>query len=340
LRHRFSTGLIAVLSLLVLLVLAMPAPVVGQDLPKYCLEFPDNLVQNCQFNDGLTHWTAFVEAGAADVRTIDGNACHTINHPCGYMSSNGAFVAGVFQQIPAEPNGIYRANVPLILYDSYDKADGGVGRKIGIDPTGGTDPASPNIIWSEEVWAFDHAHKLVFSELQVEAVAQQPVVTLFVRVNNLARVSSPIFQVWFDEVGMIKTGQAVPTDTPVPPTATFTATPIPPTETPAPLPTETPTPVPPTDTPTATSTPVPTVTPTATATPTPTPSPTASPVPPSPTPVRPTTTPIPTGFMPFAGGIGLTMLCAGGVGFLLLLAALVGGIAWLYQIGRKDDDDL
>ena len=220
--------------------------------PRYCLEYPaDNLVQNCGFDAGMANWTPFVIAGAADVSTIDGDRCHTIHHPCGYISSAGGFTAGLYQQIPVEPGGIYDANVQLVLYDSYDKDDGGVGRKIGLDPTGGTDPNSPNIVWSPEVWAFDHAHKLVFPELQVQATAQSGTMTLFVWVNNRARVPSPIFQVWIDEIGMIKIGQAEPTATPIPPTAT----PVPPTATP----TATATPVPPTATPRPTFTPTPTI---------------------------------------------------------------------------------
>ncbi|HFB52729.1 MAG TPA: hypothetical protein ENJ48_03440, partial [Anaerolineae bacterium] len=174
-------------------VMVLPAHAQG-GFPRYCLEYPDNLVQNCGFDAGMANWTPFVIAGAANVTTVDGDRCHTINHPCGYISSAGGFAAGMYQQIPVTPGGIYDANVQLILYDSYDKNDGGVGRKIGLDPTGGTDPNSPNIVWSPEVWVFDHAHKLVFPELHVQATAQSGTMTLFVWVNNLARVPSPIYQ--------------------------------------------------------------------------------------------------------------------------------------------------
>ena len=301
--------------------------------PRYCLEYPaDNLVQNCGFDAGMANWTPFVIAGAADVSTIDGDRCHTIHHPCGYISSAGGFTAGLYQQIPVEPGGIYDANVQLVLYDSYDKDDGGVGRKIGLDPTGGTDPNSPNIVWSPEVWAFDHAHKLVFPELQVQATAQSGTMTLFVWVNNRARVPSPIFQVWIDEIGMIKIGQAEPTATPIPPTAT----PVPPTATPTPTETPMPTMTPSaTATPTATATPIP-----STATPVPptaTPTPTATPVPPTATP-RPTFTPTPTiiavaqSVLPMLGG---GVVCFGGI-FLVSLAVVTVVLRWLYKLGADE----
>jgi len=308
------------------------------EFPRYCLEDPNNLVKNCQFNEGLNHWTPFVEAGGVDISTIDGDACHTIHHPCGYMSSNGAFVGGFYQQIPVIPGGIYDANVQLILYDSFDKADGAVGRKIGIDPTGGADPASPNIVWSPEVWNFDHEHKMVFKELQAQATAQGDAVTLFVRIDNKARVASPIHQVWLDEIGMIQIGQAEPpTATPVPPTDTPpapTSTPAPPTNTPTPEATATPEPTntpEPTATSTPTDTPLPTntPTPTATATSTPTSTPTATPRPtftPTPLPVLNETLPI----------IGGGLLC---FGTLIALVGIVGVAAFVLSQRKKQNED-
>ncbi len=334
-----------IFSLLILVLLFLFRSVYSQgqgDFPRYCLEYPDNLVKNCGFDEGMNHWTPFVEAGGVDISTIDGDACHTINHPCGYMSSSGAFVGGFYQQIPATPGGIYDANAQLILYDSFDKEDGGLGRKIGIDPTGGVDPASPNIVWSPEVWAFDHEHKMVFNELKMQATAQSDAITLFVRIDNKARVPSPIQQVWLDEIGMIKIGQAeVPTATPVPPTDTPipppTNTPIPPTDTPAP-PTDTPTPEA-TFTPETTVTPLPTepalseveVTPpptataTSTATATPLPTPTATP--------RPTFTPTPppalNKTLPIIGG---GLLCFGS---LIVLAGIAGVVAFSLSKRKK-----
>ena len=82
--------------------------------------------------------------------------------------------------------------------------------------------------------------------------------------------------------------QAVPTDTPVPPTSTPEPepTPVPPTSTPVPEPT----PVPPTNTPEPEPTPVP---PTSTPVPEPTPVPPTNTPEPEPTPVPPTSTPAP-----------------------------------------------
>ncbi|MEM7030120.1 MAG: hypothetical protein AAF629_11185 [Chloroflexota bacterium] len=316
-----------------------------QSMPKHCLENPGNIIKNCQFNEGLNHWVEFKLSGGVDIGTIDGDRCHTINHPCGYMSSSGGFVAGIYQQVSVIPGGIYNANVPLIIYDSYDKDDGAFGRKIGVDPTGGTNPNSPNIVWSPEIYnSLARAnHKLVWDELNVTITAQNNIATVFIWVNNRARVSSPIHQVWIDEVGMIQTGQAPPTATPVPPTPTpipATPTPIPPTETPTTLPTDTPTV---TATPTETPTPTPTETPTATETPIPTDTPTPTP---TPTPDQrialanveaesnqaSTTTNDPT-VSAFFTPERLLCIGAGGAGFGIIFLMV---LAYLYYVGSQE----
>lgn len=316
-------------------------PLHGQGFPRYCLEYPENLVKNCQFNEGLNQWTPYILAGSVDIRTIDGDACHTINHPCGYMAANGGFVAGVYQQIPVVPGGIYDANLQLLLYDSYDKDDGAVGRQIGIDPTGGTDPNSPNIVWSPEVFnsLAKAGHKLVWEDLKVTVTAQAEVVTLFIRVNNLARVSSPIYQVWFDEIGMIQIGQAEPTATPLPPTNTPvppTNTPLPPTDTPIPTPTDTPEP---TVTPTETLTPIPTDTPTPTPTSTATTAPTETPtpVPTATATITPTPTPAASlaNFLPVVGG---GFFCFG-VGGIVIGVVVIGVLVWLYRVGAQEEEN-
>jgi LysM repeat protein len=46
--------------------------------------------------------------------------------------------------------------------------------KVGIDPTGGTNPFSPDIVWSPEVETFDH-----WTQFSVEAVAKGDTLTVF-----------------------------------------------------------------------------------------------------------------------------------------------------------------
>jgi hypothetical protein len=283
------------------------------------------------------------------------------------MVSNGAFVAGLYQQVPATPGTTYWANVTWLVYEPAGKMDNTVGRRVGIDPTGGTDPTSPAVVWSQDLWhTFQSCAFKICPELQVSAVAQNSTITVFVRIEDTWKnrrsefpsVPDTFFQMeeqfWIDDVGLIPTN-AVPTPTPEPPTPTPippTATPVPPSPTPV-VPTDMP--VPPAETPTPTvqpleassteatatiaqaDTPTP-VPPTATPTPTFTPSPTSTPLPPTPTLVpSPTRTATPAPLLPDAIGLlGGGALCLGGAGLVVILA--VGAfLFWLYRLGTSEE---
>jgi LysM repeat protein len=74
-----------------------------------------------------------------------------------------------------------------------------MGMKVGIDPYGGNNPWSPNIVWSPVQESFDH-----FSPFSVEAVAQNSVVSVWTR-------SQPYFaiqhnDVYVDEASLVAVG--------------------------------------------------------------------------------------------------------------------------------------
>lgn len=280
------------LSSFIVLGIALAAP------PAWAQE-PENLIANWSFEDGFypypmgggvaNCWVAFVEetippetppifrlTGYDDFpEAIEGIHSQRI------WSDGTGFIAGIYQQVPGVIPGVaYKAWVVWAAVRSSGTDEFIMGRKIGIDPYGGTDSRSPDIVWSPEIWGYD---KKQFELLKVSAVAQAETITVFLRVDN--HVTHGQDEVFFDAVFLIvdpdqppatPTPPPTPTDTPLPPTPT----PVPPT--PTPIPTGTPTPTAtPTDTPTPTTTPTATSTPTATttATPTPTPVPTATPLP-------------------------------------------------------------
>lgn len=363
------SNLVAFLSTIVLLAtwLIVPPAAHGQgEFPDICSENPGNLVQNCEFNNQMDGWSTFVEAGNGPAFSVERDfpACDSPKCPALRIQANDWFVGGIYQQITnVVPGATYWANVIWLVYHPAGAIDGTVGRRIGIDPTGGTDPTSPNIVWSGEIWnKFDNCPYKICRDLQVQAVAQNTTITLFVRIANTWKYRRAEFDFvpaeffgqpesfWIDDVGMIPLGDvppAPPTDTPVPPTDTPVPpadTPVPPEDTPAP-PADTP--VPPTDTPAAEIAQAPTDTPTATLTRLPTITPTAEPTF-EPTPTRrpptltftprPTATPtraplIALGTMEILGG---GALCLGGLA--LLAVAVVGGgfLFWLYRLGRAD----
>lgn len=124
--------------------------------------------------------------------------------------------------------------------------------RVGIDPTGGTDPWAAAVVWSPEMDAYD-----TWTLFQVEAEARTDRATVFIysradwtdswfRLNN---------DVYVDDASLVVASPPpTPTRPPAPtntPTATPapTATPTPEPATPTPLPTPTSTPEPPTPTP-------------------------------------------------------------------------------------------
>ncbi|MFQ6001556.1 MAG: hypothetical protein ACE5LG_07790 [Anaerolineae bacterium] len=249
---------------------------------------PGNLIFNCSFEKGWVGidlgevgegWWYFVEAGRpafvhSTFERRHGNTAQQI------WSDGEAFTAGIYQQVNVTPGVAYQAHVGWAVFASTNP-DGSrntgplIERRIGIDPTGGTNPTSGDVLWSPSLWEDTKDSSI----LTVSAVAQGPVITVFVRAHNPA--SHGADQVFFDVVSLVVSPEQ-PTSTPVPSTPTSTPAPPTPTSTPVP-PTPTSTPVPPTPIPT----PVP---PTATPTPLP-PTPTFTPVPPTPTP-SPTSTPL------------------------------------------------
>ncbi len=286
------------------------------------------------------------------------------------MTATDWFVGGLYQQISAVPGSAYWANVTWLVYEPAGKLDNTVGRRIGIDPTGGTDPTSPAIVWSPGLWStFQSCEFKICPELQVSAVARNSIITVFVRIEDTWKnrrdefsfVPDSFFQIeeqfWIDDVGLISIGAMPtptpepPTSTPVPPTPTSippTVTPAPPTDTPPP-PTETvafteqitatlprvvmdtPTPLPPTPIPT--DTPIPT--------PTATPSPTPTRLPPTSTPTLPATaTATPEPLLPRLGGVASGgVICLGGAGLVVVLA--VGSfLYWLYRLGAEEEEGL
>lgn len=308
---------------------------------------PGNLTHNCgfdafgeQFYEGKrlevpVGWTHFVLGGNVDFRSsID----TYWGAPSLWLLSDGApFTAGIFQQVSVTPGVVYQADAGWAAVTQPDFE-----RKIGLDPTGGTNPQAGSVIWGPAEWGINS-----WPDLTVSARATGPTMTVFVWVNHQTTYGND--WIFIDAVGLWPdTSQPVWTVTPEPsPTPTRrpatstprpaapTATDLPPTATETATPTETPTPTP-TDTPTPTATHTPTATPTFTPTPGP---PTATPL--------PTRTPLPT-IVPVArvmgqagtqveagsqaGGGTLILFLAGGA--LLVALALGGVVIWLLRRGR------
>ena len=253
-----------------------------------CLE-PGNLTQNCGFDTFVDHWVGekryqipgawwyYVLSGDPDYRQSDDTYWGA---PSLWMLTDGApFTAGIYQQVAVTPGVVYMANIGWAAPSQEDFE-----RKLGLDPTGGTDPLAPTVVWSRSEWT-----KTRWPDLAVSARATGSTMTVFVWVHHPRAYGQD--WIFLDAVGLWPDpSQPAATATPVP---SFTSTRRPPTRTPSPMPlTNTPT-ASPTATSTETPSPTPTLTPTLTPTNTCTPTQTATARPPTATPY-PTRTPLPT----------------------------------------------
>lgn len=236
-----------------------------------------------QLPDG---WTEFVLSGEATYYMADHSYWGGPNLTI--ANSGGTFKAGIYTQVGVTPGAGYRASVAWGAPNAPDT----FGRQLGIDPTGGTDPNSPTVIWGPMHWGparilnypppdvnIDVRARAINSTITVFFLTDHPQSTgdNFIFIDAIALYpdeSAPAIELTLPtetptpeppaqkaEVQAAAAAVAQPTDTPIPPTATFTPTPTEtPTATPTPSPTPTDTPSP-TPTATATWTPWPTATP-------------------------------------------------------------------------------
>ena len=199
------------------------------------------------------------------------NRIHSGGNAQQLYTQNGTHMAGIYQRVQGIQKG---SRLRFTIWgqawagqgDNPSKTESGgpMHMRVGIDPTGGTDPFSGNIVWSGEQNPLDK-----WEQFAVEAIAAGDRVTVYVW--SAPQWPTKHNDVYWDDASLTVVAPPVPTVTPTP-RATRTPTRVPATMTPTPTETSTPT-VTPTPTNTPTSTPVHTATPTMTPTPTLTPTP-------------------------------------------------------------------
>ena len=187
-----------------------------------------------------------------------------------YFTFGGQHMAGIYQQVGnITPGTRLRFSIYMQTWSCVPAAEqwnlcptghlsnspSRMHTRVGIDPFGGVDPWSPNVVWSPEREAHDQ-----WTQFQVEAVAGASTVTVFTYSNpnwsdHVFRVHNDVY---IDDGSLIALNQVAVTPTPSQPE-----------EPPESEPTGTPDPSLPTPTPAPTGTPAPTATPAATPTPRP-----------------------------------------------------------------------
>jgi hypothetical protein len=133
-----------------------------------------------------------------------------------YFSFYSSHEGGVYQQVTAVPGGHYCFNVWGHAWSAnttnpdYTSTDdhGNLLQKIGIDPTGGLDWQSPDIIWSEGRLQYD-----TFGLFSLEATALSETITLFLH----SRPDWPVKHndVYWDDALLFLSNQMVVTAPPI-----------------------------------------------------------------------------------------------------------------------------
>lgn len=176
-----------------------------------------------------------------------------------YFSYGRMHQAGLMQQVGGiQPGARLRFSIYMQAWMcfEFDQCDygrvsdkpGEMHLRIGIDPTGGTEPFSPDIVWSGEQAAWDE-----WVLFQVEAVARNSSVTVFTHSRadwDWARKNNDVY---IDDGSLVVIGQSQPAQPTSPPAAATR----PPAAAPQVRNTAT---LAPSSTPTATATPTPTAT--------------------------------------------------------------------------------
>lgn len=128
-----------------------------------------------------------------------------------YFTSFGVHEAGLYQKAGGVPKGWrVRFSVWARAWSSdtedttQSSGQPSLRLRVGIDPTGGVDPWSADIVWSEESDSFDE-----FGQLSVEAVSRADTVTVFFR--SLPARALKHVDVVVDDAELILVGPPPPT---------------------------------------------------------------------------------------------------------------------------------
>ena len=78
----------------------------------------------------------------------DGFQAHSGRGFYGAVAGSNIKDGMIYQTIAVEPDALYEVSVWSMTYQTDDGRRGDVANRLGVDPTGGSDPTSPYVIWS------------------------------------------------------------------------------------------------------------------------------------------------------------------------------------------------
>jgi len=144
---------------------------------------------DCQVASGWQRfWSGDLEPAWMDTRVFDrylGCNCwveRIEGQTSQLLVSTEPYNAGIRQQVgglvPGLGYGFHAAMLTIFQSSAAPVVDGTMIKQVGMDPTGGTDPQAPSVVWCEpddrdEAWSIN---------LRTAAYAQSPTMTVFIRV--------------------------------------------------------------------------------------------------------------------------------------------------------------
>ncbi len=152
---------------------------------------------NGSFETGsLAPWTPFGQTdgvqGTSQFNVGPYEGTHFFGAAANHDQKNG----GAWQSVSVTPGHVLHARAFINTFREGG-AEKSVGAQIGLDPTGGTDPEAPQVVWSRLLES-----PLCHVPLDVKVTSQNSSVTLFLR----HRQNAPIWNVVaFDSVSLVET---------------------------------------------------------------------------------------------------------------------------------------
>ena len=134
------------------------------------------------------------------------NRIHSGNRAAQYFTFHGTHTAGLLQVVTVPANAMLRFSIWGQAWSSasdevFSDFPTTVNMRIGIDPTGGTNPYSPAIVWSAYNQPYD-----AYQQFTVEAQAQGTTVTVFtISAPDEARKHNDIY---WDDAGWWSSARA------------------------------------------------------------------------------------------------------------------------------------